>query len=68
MVFERIRGVSSSLKNMNTVHLPIKYRGREGSEEESTDIILEYPEVLIFIEVVSSRLKLSDTEIGRAHV
>jgi len=63
MVFERIRGASSSLKNMNTVHLPRKYRGREGSEEESTDIILEYPEVLIFIEVVSSRLKLRDTVI-----
>lgn len=60
MAFERIRG-ASSLESINTVHLPIKYKGRKGTEEESTDIILEYPETLIFIEVVSSRLKFKDT-------
>lgn len=64
MVFERIRGVSASCGTINTVHLPQKYKGRQGTEEESTDIILEYPEVLIFIEIVSSRLKLKDTVIS----
>jgi len=64
MLFDRIRGTSASYGSMNTVHLPKKYKGRQKTEEESTDIILEYPEVLIFIEVVSCRLKLKDTIIS----
>ena len=63
MMFERVRGDSPINDKINTVHLPKKYKGRQGSEEESTDIILEYPEHLIFIEVVSSKLKLRDTII-----
>lgn len=63
MLFDRIRGTSASYGSMNTVYLPKKYKGRQNTQEESTDIILEYPEVLIFIEVVSSRLKLKDTII-----